>query len=161
MLHLHQAVLNQCQVASLGLEQAAAILVPLFGSSFGRKAILEAQGPAISMVRRHARSASNFHYGPALQTVSGNYVSAKRKGIVNGVDYVYTGVVRSSPCVRPTGTASHPPGAAIKADTDTPALQRKVQADAEGISLCCGACRCGLCRWTPSSSSWTRGTSCC
>ncbi|EFN52161.1 hypothetical protein CHLNCDRAFT_7287, partial [Chlorella variabilis] len=34
------------------------------------------------------------HYGPALTTVSGNYVAAKRKGVVGGVDYQLTGVVR-------------------------------------------------------------------
>lgn len=33
------------------------------------------------MVRRHARGAGGEqqHYGPALQTVTGNYVAAKRK----------------------------------------------------------------------------------
>ena len=52
------------------------------------------------MVRRHARGGEGLqqqqqhHYGPALQTVSGNYVAAKRKGVVGGVDYQLTGVVR-------------------------------------------------------------------
>jgi hypothetical protein len=54
---------------------------------------LLAQGPAVQMVRRHARSSHKFHYGPALQTVSGNYVAAKRKGVVNGVDFMSTGSV--------------------------------------------------------------------
>lgn len=55
-----------------------------------------AQGPAVTMVRRHARGGdgSQQSYGPALQTVSGNYVAAKRKGVVGGVDYQLTGVVR-------------------------------------------------------------------
>lgn len=53
------------------------------------------QGPAVTMVRRHARGGEGSqHYGPALQTVSGNYVAAKRKGVVGGVDYQLTGVVR-------------------------------------------------------------------
>jgi len=61
------------------------------------------KGPAITMVRRHARGSSSSGNGtggsssqsaPALTTVSGNYVAAKRKGVVNGVDYKHTGVVR-------------------------------------------------------------------
>lgn len=55
------------------------------------------QGPAVTMVRRHARGgegAQQQHYAPALQTVSGNYIAAKRKGVVGGVDYQMTGVVR-------------------------------------------------------------------
>ena len=46
------------------------------------------------MVRRHTRGLDRVHYGPALQTVSGNYVAAKRKGVVDGVDYCFTGAVR-------------------------------------------------------------------
>jgi hypothetical protein len=46
------------------------------------------QSPALPMIRRHARGgASPASYGPALSTVSGNYVAAKRKGVVGGVDY--------------------------------------------------------------------------
>ncbi|KAL4423548.1 hypothetical protein ABPG77_006571 [Micractinium sp. CCAP 211/92] len=54
------------------------------------------KGPAVTVVRRHARGAGGEqqHYGPALQTVTGNYVAAKRKGVVGGVDYQLTGVVR-------------------------------------------------------------------
>lgn len=53
------------------------------------------KGPAVTMVRRHARGGDGSqHYGPALQTVSGNYVAAKRKGVVGGVDYQLTGMVR-------------------------------------------------------------------
>lgn len=52
------------------------------------------KGPAVSMVRRHARSSSQFHYGPGVQTVAGNYVAAKRKGVIGGVDFQHTGVVR-------------------------------------------------------------------
>lgn len=57
------------------------------------------KGPAVTMIRRHSRGGTNFagqsgQYAPALTTVSGNYVAAKRKGVVNGVDYKNTGVVR-------------------------------------------------------------------
>lgn len=52
------------------------------------------QGPAVPMVRRHMNS-SAARFGPQVQTVSGNYVAAKRKGVVNGVDLGYTGMVRS------------------------------------------------------------------
>lgn len=54
------------------------------------------QGPAVTMVRRHNRGSDRFHYGPALQTVSGNYVAAKRRGVVDGIDYGFTGTVRTS-----------------------------------------------------------------
>ena len=38
------------------------------------------QGPAVTMVRRHARGGdSGVSFGPALSTVTGNYVAAKRK----------------------------------------------------------------------------------
>lgn len=50
------------------------------------------------MVRRHNRGSDRFHYGPALQTVSGNYVAAKRRGVVDGIDYGFTGTVRT-PCM--------------------------------------------------------------
>jgi len=35
-----------------------------------------------------------MHFGPALNVVSGNYVAAKRRGVVDGVDFGYTGEVR-------------------------------------------------------------------
>ena len=49
------------------------------------------------MVRRHTRGTDRMHYGPALHTVSGNYVAAKRKGVVDGVDYGFTGAVCTHP----------------------------------------------------------------
>ncbi|KAK9810524.1 hypothetical protein WJX72_012135 [[Myrmecia] bisecta] len=52
------------------------------------------KGPAVQMVRRHTRTSDQFHYQPALQTVSGNYVAAKRRGVVDGVDFGFTGNVR-------------------------------------------------------------------
>ena len=50
------------------------------------------------MVRRHTRGLDRMHYGPALQTVSGNYVAAKRKGVVDGIDYGFTGAVSTTIC---------------------------------------------------------------
>ncbi|GAB4815046.1 hypothetical protein N2152v2_002092 [Parachlorella kessleri] len=53
------------------------------------------KGPAVTMVRRHERGGDqSVNFGPALSTVTGNYVAAKRKGVVDGVDYQHTGVVR-------------------------------------------------------------------
>lgn len=57
------------------------------------------KGPAVTMIRRHARGGTNSssragQYAPGVTTVSGNYVAAKRKGVVGGVDYQHTGVVR-------------------------------------------------------------------
>lgn len=47
------------------------------------------------MVRRHARTEKGeFHYAAAMHVVSGNYIAARRLGVVNGVDYGYTGAVR-------------------------------------------------------------------
>ncbi|DBA99769.1 TPA: hypothetical protein ACH3X3_012313 [Trebouxia sp. C0006] len=52
------------------------------------------KGPSLQMIRRHARSSEQMHYGPALQTVTGNYVAGKRKGVIGGVDFGSTGTVR-------------------------------------------------------------------
>jgi hypothetical protein len=46
------------------------------------------------MIRRHAKSDQEMHFGPALRVVSGNYIAAKRRGILDGVDFGYTGEVR-------------------------------------------------------------------
>jgi hypothetical protein len=47
--------------------------------------------------RRHAKGDSEMHFGPALSVVSGNYVAARRRGIVDGIDYGYTGEVGEGP----------------------------------------------------------------
>lgn len=52
------------------------------------------QGPAVQVVRRHSRSADAFRYAPAMTTVSGNYVAARRMGVVDGVDFGLTGMAR-------------------------------------------------------------------
>lgn len=50
---------------------------------------------AVPVVRRHARggidSSDGFHYGPAVRIVSGNFVTGKRRGVVDGVDFGATG----------------------------------------------------------------------
>ncbi len=51
------------------------------------------QGPAIPMFRRHTKGDSEIHFEPALRVVSGNYVTAKRRGVLEGVDFGLTGEV--------------------------------------------------------------------
>ena len=50
---------------------------------------------AVNVVRRHSRggadSSDGFHYGPAVRMVTGNYVTGKRRGVVDGVDFGATG----------------------------------------------------------------------
>lgn len=50
------------------------------------------------MVRRHARASADqeYHYGPAIRVVSGNYVTGRRRGVVGGVDFGATGSGASS-----------------------------------------------------------------
>ena len=57
------------------------------------------KAPTVTMMRRHARSnekgsSSSRNQTPSVTTVSGNYVAAKRKGVVGGIDYQHTGSVR-------------------------------------------------------------------
>ena len=47
------------------------------------------------MIRRHTKGEKEIHFEPALTVVSGNYVTAKRRGVVDGIDYGLTGEVRS------------------------------------------------------------------
>jgi hypothetical protein len=49
------------------------------------------QGPAIPMIRRHTKGDGEIHFEPALRVISGNYITAKRRGVVDGVDFGYTG----------------------------------------------------------------------
>jgi len=48
----------------------------------------------VQVVRRHSRSSDAFRYAPAMSTVSGNYVAARRMGVVDGVDFGLTGMAR-------------------------------------------------------------------
>ena len=44
------------------------------------------------MVRRHTRTAEGeHHYGPAVGVISGNYVTGRRRGTVDGIDFGATG----------------------------------------------------------------------
>ena len=55
------------------------------------------QAPAVSVIRRHTRSSNHsdeFRFAPALRVVSGNYVTSKRRGVVDGTDFGSTGSVR-------------------------------------------------------------------
>lgn len=52
------------------------------------------RGPSVSVVRKHTRDNSEFRYAPPVEVVAGNYTTAKRRGVVNGVDFGYTGEVR-------------------------------------------------------------------
>ncbi len=45
------------------------------------------------MIRRHTKGEKEIHFQPALTVVSGNYVTAKRRGIVDGTDFGLTGEV--------------------------------------------------------------------
>ena len=51
------------------------------------------QAFSVSMVRKHARTDmdQDFHYGPAVPVVSGNHVTGRRRGIVDGIDFQATG----------------------------------------------------------------------
>ena len=61
---------------------------------------------AVPSVRRHERASADaeFHYSPATRVVSGNYVTARRRGIVGGVDYGATGAVRGGQHLRKCGS---------------------------------------------------------
>lgn len=48
------------------------------------------KGPSIAMIRRHEKTGGQVHYAPAIRVVGGNFVTAKRRGIVGGVDFQYT-----------------------------------------------------------------------
>lgn len=45
------------------------------------------------MFRRHTKGDREIHFEPALRVVSGNYVTAKRRGVLEGVDFGLTGEV--------------------------------------------------------------------
>ncbi|GIL81500.1 hypothetical protein Vretimale_1003 [Volvox reticuliferus] len=52
------------------------------------------KGPAIPMFRRHTKGDREVHFEPALRVISGNYITAKRRGVLEGVDFGLTGEVR-------------------------------------------------------------------
>jgi len=52
------------------------------------------RGPAIPMIRRHTKGEGEIHFEPAMRVVSGNYIAAKRRGVLDGIDFGLTGEVR-------------------------------------------------------------------
>ena len=48
---------------------------------------------SVGVVRRHARGAEGegLHYGPAVRVASGNWVTGRRRGVVDGIDFGATG----------------------------------------------------------------------
>lgn len=52
------------------------------------------KGPSVPVIRRHAKSEQEMHFAPAIRVVSGNYVAAKRRGVIDGTDFGFTGEVR-------------------------------------------------------------------
>lgn len=54
-----------------------------------------AQALSTQVARRHTRSSNGARQGPNVEVVYGNWVNGKRRGVVGGVDYGYTGKVRS------------------------------------------------------------------
>lgn len=66
---------------------------------------------SVPVVRRHARggadSSDGFHYGPAVRIVCGNYVTGKRRGVVDGVDFGATGSGNTRMCLASTYRMSY------------------------------------------------------
>ena len=55
----------------------------------------------------HARPQGDgeIHFEPALRVISGNYVTAKRRGVIDGVDFGFTGEVGQVRCRQPAQPA--------------------------------------------------------
>lgn len=53
----------------------------------------------MSAMRKHGQPARRTH-GSAVRVISGNYVAAKRRGVVGGVDYGETGEARAGAALR-------------------------------------------------------------
>lgn len=75
------------EVMRLAIEAAGTVSTEITGTL--------SRAPSVPMVRRHARGEGKFQFAPAVHVITGNYVSAKRRGIVNGLDFGFMGQVRS------------------------------------------------------------------
>lgn len=64
-----------------------------YSCSHAEMLTLHMQGPAIPMIRRHTKGDKEIHFEPATRVVSGNYIAAKRRGVIDGVDFGFTGEV--------------------------------------------------------------------
>lgn len=82
-------------VGGYRITDIAALEAAVEAAGRGRTAVEQflSRGPSVPVFRRHAKGDGEMHFGPALNVVSGNYVAAKRRGIINGVDFGYTGEV--------------------------------------------------------------------
>jgi hypothetical protein len=82
-------------VGGYRVTDAAALEAAVQAAGRSRTAVEQflSRGPSVPVFRRHAKGETEMHFGPALNVVSGNYVAAKRRGIINGVDFGYSGEV--------------------------------------------------------------------
>lgn len=78
---------TDAEVMRLAIEAAGTVSTEITGTL--------SRAPSVPMVRRHARGEGKFQFAPAVHVITGNYVSAKRRGIVNGLDFGFMGQVRS------------------------------------------------------------------
>lgn len=67
------------------------------------------------MFRRHTKGDREIHFEPALRVISGNYITAKRRGVLDGVDFGLTGEVggRAGIAPRRAGSLGHRAGSGI------------------------------------------------
>ena len=67
------------------------------GAAVNQISAMLSKGPPVPMMRRHAKRDSGSSDGvkssSAVKVVSGNFVAAKRRGVVNGIDFGYSGSV--------------------------------------------------------------------
>lgn len=61
------------------------------GSNTARVQAALSKGHKVTELRKHA---SDLHGGPTVSVAQGNFIAAKRRGVVNGVDFQDTGHVR-------------------------------------------------------------------
>ncbi|BDA40699.1 Amino-acid acetyltransferase [Coccomyxa sp. Obi] len=97
---LRQQGLEPRFVGGYRVTDAAALKAAAEASGLSRMEVEAHLSRALSVpvVRRHARgdadSSECFHYDPAVRIVTGNFVTGKRRGVVDGVDFGATGSVR-------------------------------------------------------------------
>ena len=77
------------------MTDAAALAAAVEAAGSTRMEVEAALSRALSVgvVRRHARGAEGegLHYGPAVRVASGNWVTGRRRGVVDGIDFGATG----------------------------------------------------------------------
>ena len=75
-------------------EQTMRVAMEVAGSLTTEISAALSRAPSVSMLRRHSRGEGPVSFAPAVSVVSGNFVTAKRRGIVGGVDFGSMGQVR-------------------------------------------------------------------